>query len=47
MYWLSSAESEKFVKSIEDARDKIAQAGPNPINAVAGNERELESSPPL
>jgi len=32
MYWLSSAESEKFVKSIEDAREKIQQAGPNPIN---------------
>jgi hypothetical protein len=34
MYWLSSAESEKLVKSVEDANDKIHRAGPNPINLM-------------
>ena len=32
MYWLSSAESEKFVKSVEDAFEKIQRLGPNPIS---------------
>jgi coenzyme F420-reducing hydrogenase delta subunit len=32
MYWCSSAESEKLVKSVEDAYEKIKRAGPNPIN---------------
>jgi coenzyme F420-reducing hydrogenase delta subunit len=32
MYWCSSAESEKFVKSIEDAYEKIKREGPNPVN---------------
>ncbi len=31
MYWLSGAESEKFVKSVEDAYEKIQREGPNPI----------------
>ncbi len=31
MYWLSGAESEKFVKSVEDAFAKVKRAGPNPI----------------
>ncbi|MFX0008613.1 MAG: hypothetical protein ACFFAV_18020, partial [Candidatus Hermodarchaeota archaeon] len=34
MYWLSGAESEKFVKSVEDAYDKVKRAGPNPIKAM-------------
>ena len=34
MYWLSSAESEKLVKSVEDAYEKIQRAGPNPINTI-------------
>ena len=34
MYWCSSAESEKLVKSIEDALEKIHRAGPNPINSL-------------
>ena len=34
MYWCSSAESEKFVKSIEDAFEKIKIAGPNPVNTI-------------
>jgi len=32
MYWCSSAESEKLVKSVEDAYEKIKRAGSNPIN---------------
>ena len=31
MYWLSGAESEKFVKSVEDALEKVKNAGPNPL----------------
>jgi len=34
MYWLSSAESEKLVKSVEDAYEKTQRAGPNPINTI-------------
>jgi coenzyme F420-reducing hydrogenase delta subunit len=34
MYWLSSAESEKLVKSVEDAFEKVKRAGPNPINIM-------------
>lgn len=34
MYWLSSAEGEKFVKSVEDAYEKINRAGPTPMNAM-------------
>ena len=32
MYWCSSAESEKLVKSVEDAFEKIQRLGPNPIS---------------
>jgi hypothetical protein len=32
MYWLSGAESEKFVKSVEDIYEKVVKLGPNPIN---------------
>jgi hypothetical protein len=31
MYWLSGAEAEKLVKSVEDAYEKISRLGPNPI----------------
>lgn len=34
MYWLSGAESEKFVKSVEDALEKVKKAGPNPLNLI-------------
>ena len=34
MYWLSSAEGEKFVKSVEDAYEKINRAGPTPMNTM-------------
>ena len=32
MYWCSSAEAEKLVKSVEDAFEKIQRLGPNPIS---------------
>jgi len=31
MYWLSGAEAEKLVKSVDDANKKVIKAGPNPI----------------
>lgn len=31
-YWLSSAEAEKLVKSVEDTLEKIRKIGPNPLN---------------
>lgn len=34
MYWLSGAESEKFVKSVEDAYEKVKRIGPNPIKTL-------------
>jgi hypothetical protein len=34
MYWLSGAESEKFVKSVEDALEKVKNSGPNPVNII-------------
>lgn len=34
MYWLSGAESEKFVRSVEDALKKVISAGPNPLKLV-------------
>ncbi len=33
-YWLSGAESQKLVKSIEDAVEKVHRAGPNPIKSL-------------
>ncbi len=44
MYWCSSAEAEKLVKSVEDAYEKISRIGPNPINLTEGN-KELVSAP--
>ena len=34
MYWLSGAESEKFVKSVEDAYEKVRRLGPSPIKTM-------------
>jgi len=31
MYWLSGAEADKLVKSVEDAYEKIKRSGSNPI----------------
>ena len=45
MYWLSGAESEKFVKSVEDAYEKVEREGPNPIKKLGVNisEKKEES----
>ena len=32
-YWLSGAESEKLVKSVEDTMEKIQRLGPNPLKS--------------
>lgn len=34
MYWLSGAESEKFVRSVEDALEKVKSIGPSPLNVI-------------
>jgi len=43
MYWLSGAESEKFVRSVEDAYDKVKKMGPNPINLTETEQAEKEN----
>ncbi|TFG10514.1 MAG: hypothetical protein EU535_08225 [Promethearchaeota archaeon] len=43
MYWCSSAEGEKLVKSVEDAYEKVQRIGPNPINLQEGR-KELVSA---
>ncbi len=43
MYWLSGAESEKFVRSVEDAYEKIEKLGPNPINLEIDQETTEKS----
>ena len=42
MYWLSGAEAEKFVRSVEDALEKVKRIGPNPINII-NSEVEVEA----
>jgi len=42
MYWLSGAESEKFVRSVEDALEKVISAGPNPLKTIE-KETKVES----
>jgi coenzyme F420-reducing hydrogenase delta subunit len=37
MYWLSGAESDKLVKSVEDAYEKIKTSGPSPIKQTSQN----------
>lgn len=34
MYWLSGAEADKLVKSVEDSYEKIKKSGPNPIRST-------------
>ena len=50
MYWLSGAESEKFVKSVEDALGKVEKAGPNPLNLKKKppkiEEKQVLTTPP-
>ena len=38
MYWLSGAEADKLVKSIEDAYEKIKRSGVNPIKTMENKE---------
>ncbi len=47
MYWLSGAEAEKFVKSVEDAYEKVKRIGPNPIKTmdIEVPEKELIITP--
>ena len=40
-YWLSGAESEKLVKSIEDTLEKIQKAGPNPLKSSEKEKKVL------
>jgi hypothetical protein len=42
MYWLSAAEAEKFVKSVEDALEKVINSGPNPLKQIS-KESEVET----
>ena len=45
MYWCSSAESEKLVKSIEDAFEKIQRLGPNPISTQGFEKKVVATTP--
>ena len=38
MYWLSGAEADKLVKSVEDEYEKIKRSGPNPIKTMETKE---------
>lgn len=44
MYWLSSAEAEKLVKSVEDAYEKINRLGPNPIKQSDINSKKKQAT---
>ena len=47
MYWCSSAEAEKLVKSVEDAFEKIQRLGPNPISipGLEASKEEISTTP--
>ena len=45
MYWCSSAESEKLVKSVEDALEKIQRLGPNPISTLEVSRKKVSTTP--
>ncbi|MBD3197579.1 MAG: hypothetical protein GF317_21170 [Candidatus Lokiarchaeota archaeon] len=48
MYWCSSAESEKLVKSVEDIYEKIQRIGANPIgtsNLTSETDQNINSIP--
>lgn len=51
MYWVSGAEAEKFVRSVEDIFSKVEKVGPNPINLmdikpeINKKEKELITAP--
>jgi hypothetical protein len=42
MYWLSGAEADKLVKSVEDAYEKIQRSGPNPIKRTESQKSSKE-----
>lgn len=44
-YWLSSAEAEKLVKSVEDTIEKIKRIGKNPISISNNVKKELTTTP--
>lgn len=41
-YWLSGAESEKLVKSVEDTLEKLLRIGPNPLNLNGSKTKKEE-----
>jgi len=43
-YWLSGAEAEKLVKSVEDTVEKISRVGINPIKLAEKQEMKKELS---
>jgi len=44
-YWLSGAEAEKLVKSVEDTIEKVHKLGPNPLKTKDKNEKEILTTP--
>jgi len=46
MYWLSGAEADKLVKSVEDAYEKIKRSGPNPIKTMEIKKTKQKVSTP-
>jgi coenzyme F420-reducing hydrogenase delta subunit len=47
MYWLSGAEADKLVKSVEDAYEKIKRSGPNPIRLMDVKKAKQKVTTPL
>ena len=47
MYWLSGAEADKLVKSVEDAYAKIKRSGPNPIRLMDIKETKQKVTTPV
>jgi len=47
MYWLSGAEADKLVKSVEDAYEKIKRSGPNPIKLMDAKEAKHKVNTPV
>jgi hypothetical protein len=47
MYWLSGAEADKLVKSVEDAYEKIKRSGPNPLKSMGVEKTEQQVITPV
>ena len=47
MYWLSGAEADKLVKSVEDAYEKIKKSGPNPIKLMDPKKAKQKVNTPV